>query len=82
MAISTLSAASAAEQPATIYLALELSRASWLVAVHTPLADKIGLHKLAGGDSAGLRALIARLRARLERALERRVEVVSCYEAG
>jgi transposase len=82
METSPLSAASAAEQPATIFVALELSRASWVVAVHTPLADKIGLHKLKGGDSAGLLALIARLRARLERALGRPVAVVSCYEAG
>lgn len=82
MEISPRSAASAAEQPATIYLALELSRASWVVAVHSPLADKISLHRLAGGDSSGLLALIARLRARLERALGRPVAVVSCYEAG
>jgi transposase len=82
MEISSRSAASAATQPATIYLALELSRASWVVAVQTPLADKIGLHKLKGGDRQGLLALIARLRARLERALGRPVAVVSCYEAG
>jgi transposase len=82
MEISPRSAASAAEQPATIYLALELSRASWVVAVHSPLADKISLHRLAGGDSSGLLALIARLRARLERAHGRPVTVVSCYEAG
>ena len=53
-----------------------------MVAVHTPLADKIGLHKLKGGDGEGLLALIARLRARLERALGHPVAVVSCYEAG
>jgi transposase len=82
MKISPLGAASAAEQPATIYLALELSRASWVVAAHTPLADKISVHKLAAGDGAGLLALIARLRERLERALGRPVEVVTCYEAG
>ena len=44
MEISPRSPASAADQPATIFVALELSRASWVVAVHTPLADKIGLH--------------------------------------
>jgi transposase len=82
MEISSRSAASAAAQPATIYLALELSRASWVVAVHAPLADKIGLHKLKAGDGEGLLALIARLRGRLERTLGRPVAVVSCYEAG
>jgi transposase len=82
METSPRSPASAADQPATMFVALELSRASWVVAVHAPLADKIGLHKLAGGDSAGLLALIARLEARLARALGRPVAVVSCYEAG
>lgn len=82
MVTSTLATASAAEQPATISLAVELSRASWVVAVHSPLADKISLHTLAGGDSEGLLALIARLRARAEQALERPIAVVACYEAG
>jgi len=82
MEISPRSPASATDQPATIFVALELSRGSWLVAVHTPLADKIGLHKLKGGDSEGLLALIARLQARVQAALGRPVAVVSCYEAG
>ena len=43
-----------------IYLALELSRSSWLVASHTPVADKISRHKLAAGDVEGLLALIER----------------------
>ncbi|MGH6898090.1 MAG: hypothetical protein ACREJ5_16345 [Geminicoccaceae bacterium] len=82
MAISSRSAASAAPQPATIFVALELSRARWVVAVHTPLADKISLHKLKGGDSEGLLALITRLQARVQAALGRAVATVSCYEAG
>lgn len=82
MEISSRSPASAADQPATIFVALELSRASWVAAVHTSLADKISLHKLKGGDSQGLLALLARLRVRLERAQGRPVAVVSCYEAG
>ena len=48
-----------------IYLALELSRSSWLVASHTPAADKISRHKLAAGDIDGLLALIERLRTRV-----------------
>ena len=82
MVTSTLATASAAEQPATIAVAVELSRARWVVAVHSPLADKISLHQLKGGDSAGLLALIARLRARAEQTLARPVAVMSCYEAG
>jgi transposase len=82
MVTSTLATASAAEQPATIAVAVELSRARWVVAARSPLADKISLHQLEGGDSEGLLALIARLRARVARALARPVAVVSCYEAG
>jgi transposase len=67
---------------ATIFLAIELSRTSWLVAVRRPLSDKVSLYKLAGGDSMGLFALIARLRGESERALGGPVEVASCYEAG
>ena len=70
------------EQPATISLALELSRARWMVAVHSPLTDKISLHQLKGGDSEGLLALIARLQARVPAALGPGVAMVSCYEAG
>jgi transposase len=82
METSLRSPASAADQPATIFVALELSRASWVAAVHAPLADKIGLHKLKGGDREELLALIARLQMRAQAALRRPVAVVSCYEAG
>ncbi len=30
---------------ATIFVAIELSKASWVIAVHTPLCDKISLFK-------------------------------------
>ncbi len=34
------------EQSATMFVALELSRRSWLMAVHAPDVDKISRHKL------------------------------------
>ena len=37
--------------PATLCMALELSRSTWLVAVHSPIADKVGQHRLEGGDA-------------------------------
>ena len=52
------------EQPATIFVALELSKARWLVGIHTPVADKISRHGVAGGDSRALLELIARARRR------------------
>ncbi len=66
----------------TVFVSIELSRSSWVVAVHTPLADKIGLHRLTAGDVEGLLALIGRQRVRAEKALARPVRVASCYEAG
>jgi transposase len=83
MMIHNRTAPVAAERDcSTVFVAIELSRSSWLVAVHTPLADKIGLHRLAAGDVDGLLALIGRQRTRAETALARPVRVAACYEAG
>jgi hypothetical protein len=65
MTIQDRTAPSAAESDcATVFVAIELSRSSWVVAAHTPPVDKIRLHKLAAGDVEGLLALISRQRAR------------------
>jgi hypothetical protein len=53
-----------------------------LVGIHTPLADKVGLHKVAPGDSAGLLALISRITKKVERTMSGQATVLSCYEAG
>jgi transposase len=63
-------------------LAIELSKKSWVVAINTPLADKISRHTLPGCDWTGLLELIQRLRTRVARELGRPVEMISCYEAG
>jgi transposase len=67
---------------ATIFVSIELSRKSWLVGIHTPLADKVGLHKLKAGDSVGLLALIRRITKKVEQTTSGTVTVLSCYEAG
>src|SRR5437868_12141837 len=64
------------------FVALELSRRTWLVTMHSPDRDKISRHKVEGGDHAGLLALIDRVRERAARALGAVPAVVSCYEAG
>jgi transposase len=69
-------------QPARCLFAIELSKASWLVACMTPLSSKISRHQCKAGDAAGLIELMRRLQARAEKALGRPVEIVSCYEAG
>jgi hypothetical protein len=35
----------------TLFLALELSRSTWLIALHSPVADKVSQHRLEGGDA-------------------------------
>ena len=74
--------AAAQHEPARGLLAIELSRASWIVASLSPISDKISLHKLQPGDVPALLELIARQRTRISAALERPVEMVCCYEAG
>ena len=51
----------------TIYIAIELSQSKWVIGAHTPLADKISIYRLTGGDTQGLLALIARLREKVGR---------------
>ncbi len=39
--------------PTTLFVALELSRTTWLVALHSTIADKVSQHRLEGGDTEG-----------------------------
>ena len=66
----------------TIFVAIEVSLSSWVVGLRDPVSGKAGLHRLVGGDVAGLLALIARKRRKAEAAFGGPVEVVTCYEAG
>ena len=62
METSSARLSSVAGKPATLFVALELSKSAWLVAIHSPAADKISQHRLAGGDAMALLSLIARKR--------------------
>jgi transposase len=66
----------------TILVAIELSRRSWLVTMHSPDRDRLSRHKLCGGDHAGLLTLIERVCERVTRRFGSVPAVVSCYEAG
>jgi transposase len=67
----------------TLFLAMELSRATWLVATFAPrLGDKISVHAIPGGDTKRLLELIGRLQAKLRGKGVSRVRTVCCYEAG
>ena len=35
-----------AENGVAIFVSIELSKKAWLAGIHTPLADKVSLHKL------------------------------------
>src|SRR5215469_15043257 len=82
MEISSSTLPTVAAERATMFVALELSKSSWLVALHSPVADKVSLHRFVGGDVAGLMALIARKQTQAEARLGRAIRVLSCYEAG
>src|SRR5215213_8956361 len=66
----------------TLFVALELSRSTWLVAVHSPIVDKVSQHRLEGGDAEGLLELITRKRMQAAEKLGRPVRVACCFEAG
>jgi transposase len=63
-------------------LAIELSKKSWIVAVNTPLSDKISRYTLEACNWRELLDLCERIRTRVAREAKKRVEVVCCYEAG
>jgi transposase len=63
-------------------IAIELSKASWVVGVQTPLSTKTSQYRLTAGDWKSLLELIERIRRPVGRELGRPVEMISCYEAG
>jgi transposase len=67
---------------ATIFVAIELSTVSWVLALQSSIEARPSRHKLHAGDFAGLVGLIDRLRGRLLGQGVGRVKVVSIHEAG
>ena len=63
MEISSRALPAVAGERATMFVALELSKSTWLVALHSPVADKVSQYRFAGGDVTGLLALIVRKQA-------------------
>ena len=61
-----------------IFAAIELSKSTWILAIQPPSADKVSLHRLAGGDIERLIALLDQARVRAGES----VEISTCYEAG
>lgn len=65
-----------------IFVSVEMSRSKWVVGVHAPGSDKIGIHTFDWGDAASLLALIERARSRPSERLGITPPVLCCYEAG
>jgi transposase len=66
----------------TIFVAFELSKATWKVGVILPCSQKMSRFTLEGGDTAGLTDLLGRKRREAETRCGQAVQIVSCYEAG
>ncbi len=80
--VSNLPPAAPYDDAVRCLIAIELSKKSWIVAVNTPLSDKISRHTLEPCDGKELLDLCDRIRTRVARETKKHVEVVSCYEAG
>lgn len=78
----TSAPATEACDPIHCYVAIELSKKGWLVALSTPLSEKISLHNLPACDGDALLALLDRTRRRVAAELDGEIAFFSCYEAG
>jgi transposase len=67
---------------AGLFVAFELSKKTWVLAIKSPLSDKISQYRVEGGDTTAVVTLIQRVRAKAQDAFGAPIEVVSCYEAG
>ncbi len=75
-------AAPVSAEDITLYVAMEISRKTWVLGVKSPASEKISLHSLGPADKEGLRDLVEKQRAKAEQALDQEVRVLCCYEAG
>src|SRR5215468_5017602 len=80
--VNNLPPAASDDDAVRCLIAIELSKKSWIVAVNTPLSDKIARHTVKPGDWKELLDLCERIRTRVARETKQRVEIVACYETG
>lgn len=71
----------AAKEYATVYVAWELSKASWKLGILVPGAERMSCFTVDGGDLAAVAGRLAAARAKAARS-GLPVRVLSCYEAG
>lgn len=80
--MSQIKHATAPQDGTVVFVALELSKGGWLLAAQTSPSGKMSSHRLDGGDTDGLLALLRRLQARERAANGEEVQIVLGYEAG
>src|SRR5690242_19787921 len=66
----------------SVFMAIDMSKSTWLVAVHTPCDGRTGQHKLDGGNVPKLLSVIEQARNRQSRAAKASASVRCCFEAG
>jgi len=66
----------------SLFIALELSKSTWLIAASPPGSDRISKFQVAAGDASMLLSLFTRLKTQAERHCREPVKIVSIYEAG
>ena len=66
----------------SIFVGLEMSRSTWLIAVSTPGNQKISRYRVEAGDSAALLSLLRRLQGQAEQHCHAAVKIVTIQEAG
>jgi transposase len=69
MEISIANSSTGCSLNAALLIALELSKATWVVALSAPFSDRISHYSITGGDAAALLELIGQARSRAEAAL-------------
>jgi transposase len=67
---------------AVVFVAMELSKSTWLLAAQASPSGKTSSHRLESGDVAGLLGLLRRLQAREQQARGDDLQIVVGYEAG
>jgi transposase len=72
----------AAHHGAVVFVAMELSKSTWLLAAQASPSGKTSSHRLESGDVAGLLGLLRRLQAREQQARGDDLQIVVGYEAG
>ncbi len=66
----------------SLFVALELSKSTWLIAVSIPGSDRVSKFRVEAANTAGLLSLLARLKAQAERTCQKPARIVSIHEAG